>query len=356
MTRPAVMHVDLDALQHNFSRVRALAPNSKIIAMVKANAYGHGAVRVAQTLVEADAFGVACLSEAVELRRAGLQNRIILMSGFFEPDELQTISELGVEIVVHQFWQIDALRQVHIAAPIKVWLKINLGMNRLGFVLNDFGEAYTTLSDCKNIIFPINLMTHFAEANVYEKTITEWQIKKFYEITRHLPGEKSLANSAGILAFPEAHADWVRPVIMLYGASPFEDKMGYDHDLKPVMTLTSQLMAITQCKKGDRIGYGRIYQCEENMPVGVVAIGYGDGYPRHAKNGTPVLVNDTICPLVGCVSMDMITVDLRPCTPAKVGDFVVLWGNDLPIEYVAKAADTIPYELLCHVKRAEITS
>ena len=316
MTRPAVMHVDLDALQHNFSRVRALAPKSKIIAMVKANAYGHGAVRVAQTLVEADAFGVACLSEAVELRRAGLQNRIILMGGFFEPDELQTISELGFEIVVHQFWQIDSLQQAHIAAPIKVWLKINLGMNRLGFVLNDFGEAYTKLSDCKNIIFPINLMTHFADANAHDKAITEWQIKKFYEMTRHLPGERSLANSAGILTFPEAHANWVRPGIILYGVSPFENKVGYDHDLEPVMTLMSKLTAIAQCEKGDCIGYGRAYRCEENMPVGIVAIGYGDGYPRHAKNGTPVLVNDTICPLVGRVSMDMIAVDLRACKQA----------------------------------------
>ncbi len=354
MTRPATMHIDLDALYHNFSRVRALAPNSKVMAMVKANAYGHGAVRVAQALAGADAFGVACLEEAIELRNAGLQNRIILMSGFFDPNELPMISELGCEIVIHQFWQIDALQQATVSSPIKIWLKINSGMNRLGFCLNDFGEAYAKLSSCKNIIFPINVMTHFSDADSAEKKKTELQIKKFYDVANNLPGEKSLVNSAGILSFSNASAEWVRPGIMLYGVSPFPDKIGYDHDLKSVMTLTSEVIAISRCKKGDTIGYGSAYQCEENMPVGIVAIGYGDGYPRHAKSGTPVLVNDKICLLVGRVSMDMISVDLRSCADAKVGDFVMLWGSDLPIEYVAKQADTIPYELLCHVRRAHI--
>jgi len=351
MACPTKVNIDINALQHNLKRARELAPNSKIMAMVKGNAYGHGIARVAQALQAADAFGVACLEEAVIIRQAGLSNPIVLMSGFVSSDDLNKIIDLNCQIVVHSFSQLKALEQAHLSKPIKAWLKINTGMNRLGFMLEDVADVYARLSNCKNIESPPNLITHFADADDKEKLTTLQQIKVFEAVTKDLAGEKSLANSAGILSFPQSHADWVRPGGLLYGVSSLLNDEGVKHNLIPVMTLQSKIIAVHQVKQGAVIGYGGIWQCPEDMSFAIVAIGYGDGYPRHARIGTPVLINGKICPLIGRVAMDMIAVDLRSYPDAKIGDEVILWGKGLPIEKIAECSDTITYELFCGIAR-----
>jgi len=351
MTYPTKVHIDINALKHNFKRVRELAPKSKIMVMVKANAYGHGITEVAQALCDADAFGVACVEEASVIRQIGLDNPIVLMSGFIDPNNLTEITKLNCEIVVHNIAQVEALEQINLSKPIKVWLKINTGMHRLGFAPKDVAGVHARLSNCKNVVAPPNLMTHFADANDTKKITTSKQIKIFNETTKNLSGEKSLANSAAILSFPESHADWVRPGGLLYGVSPLLNDEGAKHNLIAVMTLRSKIIAIQQAKKGAAIGYGGVWQCPEDMSYAIVAIGYGDGYPRYAKSGTPVLVNGQVCALIGRVAMDMIAIDLRSHPQAKIGDEVILWGKGLPAEHVAEHADTITYELFCRVVR-----
>jgi len=349
--RPATIDIDLNALQHNFHRVRTFAPQSKIMAMVKADAYGHGIERVAESLQEADAFGVACIEEARMIRQVGLKNRIVLMAGFFAASELPEIAALNCDIVLHDFSQLDSLEKCSTKNKIQAWLKIDTGMHRLGFSPENFSVVYERLLNCQSIKHPIFFISHFADADLPEKQTTQQQIDSFHQLVQNLPGEKSLSGSAGIIDYPDAQLDWVRPGIMLYGGVTFPDKTGLDYNLKPVMTMRSKIMAIRQAKKGDAIGYGGIWQCPEDMPVGVIAIGYGDGYPRHAISGTPILVNGHICPLIGRVSMDMISVDLRPYTHAKVGDPVILWGKGLPVETIAQHAGTIADELLCVTAR-----
>lgn len=349
MTSLNKIHIDINALQHNLKRVRELAPKSKIIAMVKANAYGHGITKVAQTLKDADAFGVACIEEAEVIRKIGLTTPVVLMSGFLNVNDLTAIIKLNCEIVVHTFSQVETLEKVNFSKPIKVWLKINTGMHRLGFAPCDVEEAYARLSNCKNVKTPPNLMTHFAMADDANKNITLKQIETFNAVTKNLSGERSLANSAAILSFPESHADWVRPGGLLYGVSPLLNDEGAKHNLIAVMTLRSKIIAIQQAKKGAAIGYGGVWQCPEDILYAIVAIGYGDGYPRHAKSGTPVLINNQFCPLIGRVAMDMIAVDLRAAARAKIGDEVILWGKDLPAERIAECADTITYELFCKI-------
>lgn len=351
MNCPTQVHIDANALQHNFHRVRELAPNSKILAMVKANAYGHGIAKVAKILHNADAFGVACLAEALSIRQVNLSNPIVLMSGFVDVNDLAKVIELKCEAVIHNFEQIKILEQERLSQPIKVWLKIDTGMHRLGFMPEDAADAYMRLSNCKNVAMLPKLMTHFADADNMQKITTVKQIKVFNSATKNLSGEKSLANSAAILSFPESHADWVRPGGLLYGVSPLLSKTGEDHNLIPAMTLQSKIIALHYAKKGDAIGYGGIWRCPENMPFAIVGIGYGDGYPRHAKNGTPVLVNGHICPLIGRIAMDMLAVDIRSCPFAKIGAKVILWGKELPIERIAECADTITYELFCGIAR-----
>ena len=234
--------------------------------------------------------------------------------------------------------------------PLTVWLKLDTGMHRLGFSREGFHAAYERLMQCPKVNKPIHLMTHLACADEPDSNKTQEQIRLFNEACTHIQeGERSLANSAGILAWPQSHADWVRPGIMLYGVSPFEGKTGQENQLQPVMTLYSEIISIHHYEKGDTIGYGATYQCEKNMTVAAVAIGYGDGYPRHAPSGTPVLVNGQHCKLVGRVSMDMITIDVTACAEVNIGDPVVLWGEGLPVENIAQHAGTIGYELLCRV-------
>ncbi len=349
MTREIQAHINLAALRHNFTRVRELVGDRSILSMIKADGYGHGLLRVARALENTDAFGVASIGEALALRKAGIDSRIVVMSGFFNATDLALFVENNITAVIHHRLQIDLLEKSHLRKPLSIWFKIDTGMHRLGFCSEEVEVAYQRLNALDCIQQPIVCMTHLADADNSDHSFTQQQLNRFEMATQKFSGPKSVCNSAAILAYKEALADWVRPGIMLYGVSPFPGRNGLQEALELVMTLSATLMAVKSLKKGDLIGYGCTWQCPEDMPVGVVTIGYGDGYPRHAKNGTPVLINDTICPLVGRVSMDMMTVDLRPKPNAKVGDQVVLWGQGLPIEEVAECAETIPYELLCGV-------
>ncbi|MDH5445243.1 MAG: alanine racemase [Gammaproteobacteria bacterium] len=353
MSRATRAVIDLAALRHNLQISRQAAPNSKQMAIIKAHAYGHGMVRIAQALDEADAFGVAIIEEAIPLREAGISKPILLLEGFNSKQDLNLIRGYKLDCVIHHESQLKILESIE-GDPIKVWLKIDSGMHRLGFSPDIANEVYQRLLKCPSVSQPISLMTHLSNADDLADDFTEQQIRTFNEAIgfKNSSNEEidcSIANSAGIMGWPSSHADWVRPGIMLYGVSPFISQATKQYDLKPVMTLKSELIAVNQYKKGDRIGYGGTWACPEDMPVGVVAIGYGDGYPRHAPSGTPVLVKDRPCQLVGRVSMDMLTIDLRHCSDAKPGDEVILWGKGLPIEKIADLSGTIAYELLCGV-------
>jgi alanine racemase len=349
MIRPVEARIRLDALGQNLERVRAAAPRSRIMAIVKANGYGHGAVRVARSLSRADAFGVASLEEALTLREGGITQPIMLLSGFLEARELPLIARYDFWLTVHHAFQVDILARTRLEAPLHIWLKIDTGMHRLGVVPSAVPHIVERLRAIAWIAKPFGLMTHFACADELDSEHTRAQMACFGAAVRALAGERSLANSAGIFAWPDSHGDWVRPGIVLYGVSPFATRTAASLGLVPVMTMKSRLIAINALRRGDAIGYGGAWVCPEDMPVGIVAMGYGDGYPRHAVSGTPVLVNGHRVPLIGRVSMDSLYVDLRAHPGAAIGDSVTLWGEGLAVEDVAAAAGTIPYELLCKV-------
>jgi len=346
MTRPLRARIDLGALQHNLHCTRQAAPHSRIMAVVKANGYGHGMVRVAQTLREADGFGVACLEEAISLREAGIRQPITLLEGFFDSDELEAVSHYRLMPVVHTEQQVRQLEAVQLPQPIAVWLKVDTGMHRLGFAPELFEAIHRRLQCCVNV-GEIGLFSHLGYADDRRSLQTQRQCAQFHSLLGTFPGQRSLANSGGLLGWPETQYDWVRPGLMLYGISPFAGNTGVEQGLQPVMTLASQLIAVNRYERGAAIGYSGAWVCPEDMLVGVVAAGYGDGYPRHAPTGTPVLVNGKRSQLIGRVSMDMLCVDLREQADARIGDAVVLWGADLPVEEIARCAGTIAYELVC---------
>ncbi len=341
--------LDLDAIQHNLSVVRTFAPEAKVMAVIKANGYGHGLLRIAEALQNVDAFAVARVDEGVRLRQAGLKNRIVVLEGFTYDEELQQFLEYRLDAVVHSDVQLAVFEARKEQDQIAVWLKLDTGMNRLGFKARQWDAVYQRLMACSIVQKPISLMTHLANADDKNDDTTLKQIRLFNETVAAYPGQRSIANSAGIMGWPEALTDWVRPGVMLYGISPFPEAIGQQLGLKPVMALHSRLIAVKSIEKGDRVGYGGGWRCEESTTLGVVAIGYGDGYPRHAKAGTPVLVNGKRVPLIGRVSMDMITVDLRTQPNAQPGDAVILWGHELAVEEIALCANTIPYTLVCGV-------
>jgi len=353
MSRATQATINLNALRHNLGCVKQIAPNSKIVAIIKADGYGHGIVRVAKALDGADLLGVASLEEALELRSKGIRKPIILLEGVFEIAEYSKAGLQNAEVVIHHLTQLEMLEEYartasNAASRISVWLKIDTGMHRLGFNPGEVPTVWQRLQAIP-LVKEVYCMTHLANSDNPKDMVTKMQLQLFNKATQGMNSAKSVANSGGILGWPDSHFDFVRPGIMLYGVTPFNSGTGLDHNLQPVMTLSSQLIAVNQHKKNSAVGYGGTYVCPHNMPVGVVAIGYGDGYPRHAKNGTPVLVNNKRVPLIGRVSMDMICVDLSEQPDAKVGDPVILWGEGLPIEEIARSADTIGYELLCHV-------
>ncbi|MBA3564856.1 MAG: alanine racemase [Gammaproteobacteria bacterium] len=343
--------IDTHALRHNFARARAAAPRSRIMAVVKANAYGHGIVPVARALAVADALAVARIEEGMRVRAAGIENPIVLLEGVFNAEQLALAAQQGFEIVVHSTGQLELLKLQRTAQPLKVWLKVDTGMHRLGVDPDDFVACLAALRSCPAVAQPVRLMTHLANADDASDPTSEAQIGLFERLTNGIPGERSIANSAGILAWPASHADWVRPGLMLYGASPLRDASAAGHGLEPAMTLATELIAIKTARAGARVGYGGIWQARRDTLLGVAAVGYGDGYPRAIQNGTPVLVNGRKAPMVGRVSMDMITIDLTDSPDARVGDPVVLWGKGLPVDEIAPRADTTAYELLCNVSQ-----
>ena len=353
MSRTTVATIHLGALRHNLARLQALAAPAKVMAVVKADAYGHGLERVARALNDgADAFAVAALGDGLRLRAAGQRQRIAVLSGPDQPGDIAEMQRLGLDAAIHHEAQLQWLAE---AAPyrgrLRVWIKIDSGMHRLGFAPAQVAAVHARLAAMPGIDPQIGLLTHFAESEVFGGAVTQAQIARFHAATQGIDGPRSLANSAAVLGWPEARADWVRTGGLLYGLSVVDGKSGADFGFRPAMTLSTRLIAINRIGKGERIGYGGSWTCPEDMPVGVAAIGYGDGYPRSAAAGTPALVGDRRAPLIGRVSMDLITLDLRDAPAAKVGDRVTLWGPELPVETVAAHAGTISYDLTCGMTR-----
>jgi alanine racemase len=341
--------IDHAALRHNLRRVREAAPQSRVWAVLKADAYGHGVIRVARSLMHADGFAVARIDEAISLRKSGFDQPILILGGCYTTEKLRLAAHQGFDVVLHQHQQQALLdRLPPEAPPLKVWLKVDTGMHRLGFSPGLINGLAQSLQHHPRV-GELNLMTHLANADDPDDGATEAQLQQFDQLSMHPYGNCSIANSAGILGFASTHREWVRPGIMLYGASPFLGGRGVNDGLQPVMTLRSRVVAVKYCKAGDPVGYGGRYRCPQDMPVAVVAAGYGDGYPRHAGEGTPVLVGGQRLPLIGRVSMDLITLDARNHPQVGVGEETILWGQGLPVEEVAEHAGTIAYELFCSV-------
>jgi alanine racemase len=344
--------IDTAALRHNLAVVRKHAPNSRVMAVVKANAYGHGLVTVARALQSADAFAVARVDEGLALRAAGIKGSVVLLEGVFDAEQLKAAADAQFELVIHTPEQIELLRSMPHPHRFQVWLKLDSGMNRLGFKGGAFRAAHAALSALRSVATPVNLFTHLASADEPKVSTTKQQLQVFEQATRDLPGHRAIENSAAILAFPEAHADWVRPGLLLYGVSPFADSLGADFGLKPVMTLHSQIIAVKHLDVGEHVGYGGNWIATQPTDIAIAAVGYGDGYPRNLPSESPVLVNGERVGLTGRVSMDMIAVDITDLKARpKLGDPVVLWGAGLPVEEVARIAQTIPYELLCGISQ-----
>lgn len=319
------------------------------MAMVKADGYGHGLEVAAAALSGADAFGVATLDEARRLRAAGVVQPVLLLPGFDSPADLDLVRGLRLDAVVHHAAQLDILAQAGPGTPVRCWLKVDSGMHRLGFPPAAVREAHGRLSGLAAVAPDIVLMTHFASSDDFDGVQTRAQAAVFADCTAGLPGPRSLANSAAVFGWPGTHGDWVRPGGALYGMTVVPGRTGADFGLRPAMTLSSGLLAVHQLCRGEPVGYSATWSCPEDMPVGIVAAGYGDGYPRHAPSGTPVLVGGARACLAGRVSMDLLAVDLRDAKGARPGDRVVLWGDGLPIETVAEAAGSIGYQLTCAV-------
>lgn len=353
MSRTTVATIHLGALRHNLARLKALAAPSKVMAVVKADAYGHGLERVARALNgDADAFAVAALGDGLRLRAAGHRQRIVVLSGPDSAHDIAEMQRLQLDAAIHHETQLQWLAQADPGlGRLRAWLKIDTGMHRLGFAPQQVAQVHERLCGMKGVDAQIGLLTHFAESEVFDGEQTPAQLACFKEVTRLFDGPRSLSNSAAVLGWPDARGDWVRTGGLLYGLSVVDGKSGADFGFRPAMTLSTRLIAINRVARGERIGYNGTWACPEDMPVGVAAVGYGDGYPRSVAAGTPVLVGDQRVPLIGRVSMDLITLDLRTATDAKVGDRVVLWGPQLPVEQVAAQAGTISYELVCGMTR-----
>ncbi|MFM2396833.1 MAG: hypothetical protein RLZZ144_83 [Pseudomonadota bacterium] len=347
MPRPIHALIDSDALHHNLRVVRRRT-SARIMAVIKANAYGHGLLAAADALKQADGFALLDLQDAIKLREAGFRQTILLLEGFFTAEDLVLCAEYDLACVIHSASQLDMLDAYPRRGGLQVWLKINTGMNRLGFSPADFAMVNARLNQ-HPAVREVTLMTHFSHAD--EVAGVANQLERFETLTESRRQPRSLANSAAIVRFPATHADWVRPGIMLYGASPF----GFDATfpsaqelgLRPVMTLRSEILSIQEIKTGESVGYAGLFRADRAMKIGIVACGYADGYPRHAPTGTPVLVNGQRSRTLGRVSMDMLALDLSGIGAVGEGDPVTLWGEGLPVEEVAHAAGTISYELLC---------
>jgi alanine racemase len=343
--------VDAAALRHNLERVRATAPGARVMSVIKANAYGHGLVPAARALDRTDGFAVARLEEGLALRAAGLANAVLLLEGVFSPRQLEAAAQQRFDLMVHSFEQLELLEQRDGREPVSVWIKVDTGMNRLGFRVEQFAAACERLGRVPNVVPRPTLVTHLACADDVGDARTAAQLRAFAEVTAGRVGARSVANSAGLFAWPESRADWVRPGVALYGVSPFPEQTGRELGLRPAMTLRTAVIAVKDVAAGETVGYGGSWRAARPTRMAVVAAGYGDGYPRAAVSGTPVLVEGRRAPLIGRVSMDMLTVDVTGLPPVSPGDEVVLWGEGLPVEEIAGYAGTIPYELICGVSQ-----
>ncbi len=359
MRAAASARVHTGALAHNLAEIRRRAPGYRVMAVIKSNGYGHGLVTAALAFDAADAYAVARMEEARLLRSAGVDKPLVLLEGLFDPEDLRLAGSGRLEVVVHCEEQIRMLAELDAAVPLVVWLKVDTGMHRLGIAPGDVGEAVRRLRDAA-AVGELRLMTHFAQAERLTDGTTTEQIRRLCTAAGHFNGAVTVANSAAILgwkgaldelttAFPELGPAWIRPGIALYGISPFPDGSGEDLGLQPAMEFLSTLIAVKAVAGGERIGYGGRYTATRDMRLGIAAVGYGDGYPWCMPDGAPVLVAGRRAPIAGRVSMDMITIDLTDHPTAAVGDEVVLWGRGLPVEEIARAAGTIPYELVCRV-------
>lgn len=350
--RPARALIDLAALRHNYRLAREVS-GARALAVVKADAYGHGAVVCARALeAEADGFAVACIEEALELREAGIRAPILLLEGFFESSELELIGAHDFWCVVHSAWQLEAIERARPSKPLTVWLKMDSGMHRVGFFPQDYAAALARLKAVPHVA-KVVLMSHFSRADELDCSRTEEQVAAF-QVVREAAGdghEISLRNSPGILGWSNVPSDWVRPGIMLYGATPFEQAHSLADQLRPVMTLESQVISVRELPAGEPVGYGARFIAERPVRVGVVAMGYADGYPRHAPDGTPVYIDGKPSRIIGRVSMDMLTVDLTDLPQAGLGSRVELWGANVPASQLAALCGSIPYQLFCNLKR-----
>lgn len=352
MARDTIAVLSTQNLINNVNVIKKQAPNCRIIAMTKANAYGHGLRSTSQRLDKhVDSIGVAYLDEALALRQAGVKCPITLMEGVFSINELLIAACENFHVVFRDVVQMEWLKNSYLPNPIKVWIKVDTGMGRLGFSVEQALLVYQELIKMPHLVRDVGIMSHFACAEQQNHPQNQQQIDLFKQLCQSLPNiEKSFCNSAGIFNFPAQQVDVVRPGLALYGGSPVIGKSAAEIGLKPVMTLQTRLMSIRDAKAGSYIGYGARYQCQHDMKIGIIAIGYGDGYSRTFRDGTPILVNGTRCNLVGKVSMDMTSIDLTNCPDAKIGDLVILWGDGLPIDEVAVHSECSPYDLFCSVQ------
>lgn len=356
MNNTAMAKINLSALSHNLAETRKLLPRQKIIAMIKSNAYGHGLIAAAKTLLSAEAFGVATISEALQLRAAGIRNDIVVMRGFGVSDEIAVfLNDPHLIACVHSPDQINLLKNTNpnVHQTLRIWLKIDTGMHRLGILPNEFQACFSALNGIPFIQKPFVVSTHLSDADNVDKTFTQNQFVQFEKLTRDIAYEKSVLNSAGILAHRDFANDWIRPGLMLYGVSPFGHHDSRDEvilkNFIPAMTFESKLIAVKKVSAGEKIGYSCMFTASHDMTIGIIGMGYGDSYPRQAKNGTPVLIRGERCPIVGRISMDMITVDVSNVKNVSTDDSVILWGKDLLVSEIAQYANTIPHELLCHL-------
>ena len=347
MPRPTQALINLASLRHNCRLAQTLSGRGKLMPVVKANAYGHGAVPVARALeAMASAFAVACVEEAIELRDAGIDIPIMLMEGFFRDEELELASTADFWVMIQNDYQLEALMRLSLPKPVRCWLKLDTGMHRLGFPVEQAAELHDRLSRCPHVRGDVVLATHLACADELQNPFTTAQIRLFKKHTAGIAAPRSIANSPGLLGWPESRADWNRPGVMLYGQSPFPHSHPEADKLRPVMTLRSEIIALRDIRAGESVGYGGTWVAERTSRIATVPVGYGDGYPRRAGNGTPVVINGHRGRLAGRVSMDMITVDVTDLPETKLGDEVILWGEGLTANEIADHADTIGYEVM----------
>ncbi|MBW5812826.1 catabolic alanine racemase DadX [Yersinia kristensenii] len=345
MPRPISATLNLSALHHNLSLVRQRAKTAKIWSVVKANAYGHGLARIWSGLAATDGFALLDLNEAILLREQGWHGPILLLEGFFQPQDLVLLDHYRLTTSVHSDWQLEAIKAARLTAPLNIYLKFNSGMNRLGFPVGQAQAVWQWAKSLSNV-GEVALMSHFANAD--NSIGVDEQFAQIQQATGHIPAARCFANSAAILRNPQTHYDWVRPGIILYGASPSGDMADIaGMGLRPVMSLRSEIIAVQSLSAGQRVGYGGRYRASGAQRIGVVACGYADGYPRLAPSGTPIMVDGILTHTVGAISMDMLTVDLTPCPQAQIGSKVEIWGENVLIDQVAKAAGTVGYELMC---------